>query len=377
MRGDSLRVALIDPSLFTPPYDAALAAGLRAIGHEVKLYGPATRAGGEHVPHFYRAAARAPQRAARVVKGASHVFDMAALAARLARERPDVIHFQWAPLPAVDRWFLPRLRRIAPLVLTVHDSTPFNGNPSSRLQRLGAHSILARFDALIAHTGSAVARLQANGVANVRLHRIAHGLLGVQRDRARSTSGATTIAALVFGKVKPYKGIDVLIDAVGRLAPAVRERLRIQVVGQAYMPTAPLLERAARLGVHARFDFDFRFVPDAEAEQLFERADVLLFPYRTIDASGVLMVALAAGRPVIASRIGNFAELLADGREALLVPPDDPGALADALTRFVADAALRRSLAAGAAALRDSVPSWVEIARATEAVYRGLTKELA
>ena len=371
-----MRIALVDPSLFTPPYDAALVQGLRGLGHEVRLYGPATVAGRDHLPHFYRLAARAPRATARWLKGASHAAGMAALGRALARERPDVIHFQWAPLPAVDRWFLPRLRRIAPLVLTVHDSTPFNGNPSSRLQALGAHTILAGFDALIAHTEGAVARLAAAGIDAHRLHRIAHGLLGAVEARERGAQGPgrsdTRIEILAFGKIKPYKGVDVLIDAVARLDAARRTALRVRVVGQAYMPTEPLVQRAAQAGVSDCFEFDFRFVPDAEAQALFERAALLVFPYRTIDASGVLMIALAAGRPVIASRIGNFAELLEHERDALLVRPDDPAELAAALARFIDDAGLRERLANGARALRASVPTWAEIARATVDVYRGL-----
>jgi len=386
-----MKVALVDPSLFTAPYDRALIAGLRGIGDEVRFYtkylapgeGRADYAG--IVEHFYRALARPalaglPQPALRGLKGASHVADMTALIGALRRWRPDVIHFQWVPLPLIDRIFLPALRRIAPLVLTVHDSNPFNGNPSAWVQRLGALPILAGFDALIVHTEQARARLERQGLTSGGVAKIAHGLLhdgpsGLAALPKAEELTDPVIDILMFGKVKPYKGVDVLIRAVALLPAAERARCRVRVVGKPYMDTKPLLELAAALGVADRFVFDFRFVADAEMAAVFAPAAVVVFPYRDIDASGVLMAAIAAGRPIIASSIGGFAELLHGANAGLLVPPDDPAALARALGRVIADAELRAQLAAGVRALRDETSSWTDIARATHALYERVRHE--
>ena len=103
--------------------------------------------------------------------------------------------------------------------------------------------------------------------------------------------------------------------------------------------------------------------------RLFERASVVVFPYREIDASGVLMTALSAGRAIVASRIGLFGELLTDGSEALLVPPDDPPALAAALGRMIDDRALREAIAERVCRFRNAIPSWTEIGRQTHELY--------
>ena len=118
------------------------------------------------------------------LKGADHVLCMAALLARLRRERPDVIHFQWLPLPVVDRHFLPAFARLAPLVLTAHDSKPFNGDPAARLQGLGAKDCFGLFDRLIVHTERFRERLLSAGVPAERVVRIPHGLLGGGGDGA-------------------------------------------------------------------------------------------------------------------------------------------------------------------------------------------------
>ena len=79
-------------------------------------------------------------------------------------------------------------------------------------------------------------------------------------------------------------------------------------------------------GVADRLHIEPRFVADADIPALFGPGVVALFPYREIEASGVLSIALARGRPVIASRLGNFAEMIEDGVQGLLVPPGDADA---------------------------------------------------
>jgi glycosyltransferase involved in cell wall biosynthesis len=376
-----MQVALIDPSLFTLPYDAALASGLREIGHEVHLYGRLPRpedAGPAQVPvHdcFYRVgghpAVRALPNTLRLgIKGMDHFVSMARLGARLRRERPDVIHFQWLPLPLLDRWFLAGLRAIAPLVLTVHDSDPFNGNPASRVQRRGARAALLRFDRLIVHTAQGRARLLEQGVPPERIALLPHGLLAHPARAAaseESTDGRMTF--VLFGKIKPYKGADVLIEAFARLLPALRARACVRIVGQPYMDLAPLHALAQRLGVADRVSIEPRFVPDHEIATLFGPGSIAVFPYREIEASGVLSLAIARARPVLASRLGGFAETIRQERDGLLVPPGEPAALADAMARFLAEPGFVASCARSVAGLADAMPDWAGIARLTVAVY--------
>lgn len=379
-----MRIALIDPSLFTWPYDHELAAGLSAIGNDVLVFGkvlPAKHADAREPllrQHFYPAMAmpfwdRVPKPAVRALKGVSHVGSMARLCRALWLWRPDVIHFQWCPLPAVDGRFLPLLRRIAPVVLTVHDTMPFNGAPGSSLQTLGALSVLRGFDHLIVHTDQGMERVSAHVGGAGRLARIPHGLLHDDSERRPPTPARIapdgTATFLLFGQIKPYKGVDVLLRALARLDPLARSRCRIRVVGKPYMDTTPLIELARTLGVDDLVRFEFRFVPDDEMTGMLDDASVLVFPYREIEASGVLMAAIARSRPVIASRLGAFGELIENGREGLLLMPGDDAALARALERVVLEPGLLDRMGTAMDALRASIPGWAEIARRTVDVY--------
>jgi glycosyltransferase involved in cell wall biosynthesis len=101
---------------------------------------------------------------------------------------------------------------------------------------------------------------------------------------------------------------------------------------------------------------------------------VVVLPYRRterFDQSGVLFTALAFARPVLVSDIGGFSEM-ADAGAARLVPPDDSGALHDALVGLIADGGARARLELGARAAANGSYSWGHAARRTLAVYRTL-----
>jgi glycosyltransferase involved in cell wall biosynthesis len=380
-----MKVALIDPSLFTWPYDSALASGLTKNGHDVVIFGKSLPAKDRRAADpgfhglFYKglsapALARLPKPLFYGLKGMSHIASMAHLWSVLWRTRPDIIHFQWLPLPAVDNAFLPAFARIAPVILTVHDTRPFNDNPGSALQKLGAMRVLRRFDRLIVHTDQGRERLREHVDDAARIARVDHGLLHESGpagdiDNPTPRRADDPITFLLFGKLKPYKGIDVLIRALAWIQPDLRARCRIRIVGQPYMDVSALQNLAETCGVGSMIEFDLRFVPDAEMESMIAQSSALVFPYREIEASGVLMAALAKGKPIIASRLGAFAETISSGTHGLLVPPEDERALAQALSRLLEYPALLERMTASVRNLRDAIPSWPAIARTTTEVY--------
>jgi glycosyltransferase involved in cell wall biosynthesis len=166
---------------------------------------------------------------------------------------------------------------------------------------------------------------------------------------------------LCLGVWRPYHGIDVLLEAWRGI-----EGAELWVAGLPQMPVEPLV-RAAPPGVR----FIPRFITDPELPAFFERADLVVMPYRAIEASGVLFTALAFGRPILASDVGGFQDAGALGAAAL-VPPEDPGALHDALVHLIADDAARERLGEGARAAAAGPFSWDTIAGETLGLYERL-----
>ena len=177
------------------------------------------------------------------------------------------------------------------------------------------------------------------------------------------------VQILLFGKIKAYKGVDVMLRALALVPRDVRERCVVKVVGWPEMPMAPLFAMVKDLQLEGQVEFDLRFIPEDEVTSLVASADILAFPYRDIDASGVLMLAIAAGRPIVASNLGTFSEWLSDQAEGTLVPPGDPVELSRSLERLISDAEYRNSKSQRILDLRDAVPTWTSIARLTETAY--------
>ena len=378
-----MKIALIDPSLFTWPYDHALVDGLSGSGHVVTLFTKhlSPKEPGKNAPEivefFYPGlqadwVQKLPHAMFLALKGLMHPICLLNLLRHLRRMQPDVIHFQWAPLPVIDRFFLPAIRSIAPAILTVHDSAPFNDNPRSILQRIGAISIMGSFDRLIVHTDRARQRLIDYGLPAGKITIIPHGVMdfdSVPLAPLEKSSASGPVTVLLFGKIKPYKGTDVLIRALAAMPASSRARCRVHIVGKPYMEMEPLFGLARELGVESNIIWDLRFVAEDELHRIFAEADVITMPYREIDASGVLMLGLSTGLPIVASRIGLFAEVLDDGEHGRLVTPDQPDELAQALTALVDSSAERARISRNVQALRDSIPDWQTIGAQTAALY--------
>ena len=117
-----------------------------------------------------------------------------------------------------------------------------------------------------------------------------------------------------------------------------------------------------------RITWDLRFVAESEVTSVFGRARAVALPYRWIEGSGVLATALAQGVPPVVTAVGTFPELCAAYDLGDPVPPDDPGALADALVRALTDPAARARAVAGMARARAEL-TWERTARMTLDLY--------
>ena len=359
-----MRVHVVDPSAFTPPYDHALARSLALAGAEVELftshfaYGPVAAPDGYfRRERFYRGAARLRAPAARrVAKLAEHVPDM--LRYRRLAQTADVVHFQWLSVQQIDWALLPRSR---PLVITAHDVLPREPRPG---QVRGQRRVYDRFDAIVVHSEHGRARLTSElGIAPERVHVIAHGVFEHLADAPPVPAPFETDLPVVlcFGLMRPYKGIDLLLEAWRGV-----EGAELWVAGMPRMDIAPLLAMAPP-GVR----FVPRFIGDHELPGYFRRADLVVAPYREIDQSGVLFTALAFGRPLLLSDVGGFPEIAAAGA-ARTFTAGDARALRAALQELIADPPAREALAAHAAELAAGEHSWAQIGRRTLALYERL-----
>ena len=346
-----VRVQLIDPSADVLPYDHALAAALARRGLDVELltsrfvHGPAPAADGYAVSEsFYRLATRLGARRARLrrmLKGAGHVPGML----RVARRPAALTHWQWIWLEALSTGLLPRRR---PQVLTLHNVI--------RRER-SARRLVDAMDATIVHTRHGAELLGAGP----RVHVIPHGAFEHltrqpgERPLPPELARVEGPVVLCFGLVRPYKGVEVLLEAFRRVQGA-----ELWVVGR---PLGVSIEPEAGVRLVSRY------IGEAELPAFFRRADLLVLPHLSVDVSGVLFAGLAFGLPMVLSDVGGFREIVDDYGAGRLVPPGDPSALAAAIGELLSDPAERERLGERARAAAGGPLSWDAVAARTQAVY--------
>ncbi len=250
----------------------------------------------------------------------------------LRRERPDAVIFVWW----VWVWALPYLTLLALLprqtrvILQCHN---IGDKEPAAWKRWVTNRVLRRGDVLVVH-----AKTEAEDAARRTSGRIVTTFLPVHelggaipsRDEARRTLGLQGNVALFFGHVRPFKGLDIALRAWRMLKGDVT----LVVAGEAWWKGEEEYRALANGLDNVRLDF--RYIPDAEIATYFAACDVVLAPYRIEAQSGVALTAFHFARPVIATTVGGLPEIIEEGRNGLLVPPEDPAALAAAVDTFFA-----------------------------------------
>jgi glycosyltransferase involved in cell wall biosynthesis len=365
-------------------YVYCLGTALANRGHEVCIVTAADYELQSRVPSFpdglsirplfsrlsQRLKGRMPGRVLRALKGVEFFGDAVSVLRYVRRERPDIVHVHCTNQIALWLMWLLRCAGV-PVVWTAHDVTP---HESFRGERAVYGTIYGGSDLVIAHSERDRERLREEfEFADGRIAVIPHGDYQifeagtpVARDAARRTIDVADDAEVVlfFGFIREYKGLDVLFDAWPEVA-AERPRARLVVVGDpARLSPARLeeyREHARALDVIDRFEY----VPFEEVSTYLAASDMLVLPYRKISQSGVLMLAMAVGLPVVATRVGAFPEVIDSGRTGMLVSPGSVSELSSAIRTLLADPGLRSDISEASRRYARDTFSWDSIAART------------
>ena len=330
-------------------------------------------------PHFQRLGGNArvirlglPVRRFRQLYG-----PQAAIVAPVLASRADLVHVHLGEDLAV----LPvgaaaaRLHRL-PLVLTVHTSLRHTlavsdlrsavlktfGGP---IERWGERSA----EAVVVITPRLCRLLLSDGVDEDRVHVIPPGVNPSLFDGPFEDpfAGVGRPRVLFVGRLAPQKGVRNLVAAAGLL-----EDMSAQVLLVGDGPERPALEREAeRIGLGDRLHF-LGFVAHDRLPAVLAHADLLVLPSLYEELGTVLLEAMQAGLPIVASKTGGIPDVIEDGVNGLLVPPGNPEALAYAIDRLLADRDLAYRLSEGARE-RGKDYDWEVLAERVLAVYRGVT----
>ncbi len=262
----------------------------------------------------------------------------------IRRERPSLVHL----LSNTTLWlnFAAPLWRPIPLVTTVHDVRLHPGDRETQVLPTWATTLIARQSGDLVVHGESLKSLAVERFHKRpdHVHVLSHPSIQRYVELA-AAEGLTRRASerpftvLLFGRIFAYKGLEQLLRAEAALGNRIPD-LRVVIAGRGDDPWT----RRAEMGDPSRYEVHNRYIEDREAAQLFLDADVVVLPYAEASQSGVLNLAAAFGRPVIVTDVGELRATVEPSRIGLVVPPENPAALADALATLAERPALRREL---------------------------------
>ncbi|MGH1362063.1 MAG: glycosyltransferase [Calditrichia bacterium] len=289
------------------------------------------------------------------------------------------IHFQFFRRERLDTFYFVLLRLLGYNVIhTAHNVLP---HERSRIDFYLKYLVYLSARQIVVHSGYIRDKLLASfRVTPGKVHIIPHGNfdmyvpeeeLTVAEARSKINLPESAAVVLCFGHIREYKGIDILIQAFD-LAAQEEKDLHLIIAGSAR--TQELKERYCvqidAISASDRVQYVPDFIPNEAVAEYFTAADIIALPYRAIDHSGIVHLAYSFGKPIIATRVGDFSEAVEEGKSGFLVEKEDAKALAEALRLVAGSKGKLVEMGEYAQMLNKTKYSWQDIARKTRAIYK-------
>jgi glycosyltransferase involved in cell wall biosynthesis len=313
----------------------------------------------------------------RVWRGVVTAREWERLTRYLLRERPDVAVFSIIRFP-FQALYLRRLRRAGIRCVQIcHEfvAREIDGGAVQRARLALTRSVYESF-AAIAFLSEATRAEFAAAYPDLapRTHVLPHGpeLLFEPTPEDRAATAARYALApgervvLMVGGLRPSKGVPDLVDAFGRMDRPRCTRLIVAGYPSVEFDTDALARQVAASPARDAISLDLRYLGMGELGALVHASAVVVFPYRSATASGVLALAQSLARPVVATAVGGLAEAVEPGLTGLLVPPGDPDALARALEVMLADPEAAAAMGARGHEAATGARSWDAVAARLE-----------
>lgn len=319
----------------------------------------------------------------RLVKVVEGLLNYAITCILVAFARPDVLHLQWLPFMEVVSWEIPILKlikRISPktrLVLTIHNVYPHNMSQKAKLAyNARFRKVRALFDAFIVHTKiSKEDVVREFGLDPDKLYVCCHGVFEPQEITITDTPRRNgKLHILQFGGQSPYKGTDLLVDAVCGLDTKHKAEVETRIVGGI---SKSFLDALKAKDSESNIIWKPYFLNDEELYREINDSDLIVLPYRAISQSGVLLLSIYFGKLIICSNLPSFVETMRGNEggcldDSIFFKSEDSESLRNLIIRYI-DGEINESAVRQRILHLKQLYSWESAAKATLNVYNEIT----
>jgi glycosyltransferase involved in cell wall biosynthesis len=295
-------------------------------------------------------------------------------------EKIDILHIQWCTFSPLDYVYHKKLRKAGiKIVVTIHDLLPFN----SKFYDAFFHKCIYK------HADAVINQARENNdklineydVKKERLTYIPHGHFmeyaepaTFEESREKLNLPMDRPIILMFGQIKKVKGLDVLLESLPKVVKKYPDALCL-IAGKVWKDDFSSYQNIIdRLGIQESVRTDIRFVGDDEIKYYFNAADVVALPYRQIYQSGVVQLAYAYEKAIVATKVGEFLSVIKPDETGILINPGNADELADALIWYLDNP--KQAAAYGKAGKADIMVrlSWDTIGESVVAFYEKTIK---
>ncbi len=377
---DSVRVTMID-ALVGNDYSVCLCSALHAAGVNVELIAPDNRI--VNLPVDYPIRRWMPTKdpkGGKVGKTFHYLGYLARLLVHVVKHNKGrrIVHFQFFRRERIESLLFPLLRLLGVnLVFTAHNVLP---HENSRVDYLLRFMVYRSAKVIIVHSEYMKNKL-AKGfrVDREKVRVMPHGNfdhytprepLSKAESRARLNLSEMDNVALFFGFIREYKGLDLLLDAFEICVRRDRP-LKLVVAGAAHPPEleSHYRRRIDQISANDSIVFHAGFIPSEKVATYFAACDVVILPYKEIDHSGIVHLAYSFGRPLIATNVGDFPEIIEDGKSGYLLRENSAECLSEAILEAFSNSTSLEDMGNYARKLSETRYSWIDIAYQMRGLY--------
>jgi glycosyltransferase involved in cell wall biosynthesis len=261
---------------------------------------------------------------------------------RIKRVNPELVIFPWwVSFWAPQFWTIITLTKIftrAQILFICHNVVE---HESKTFDKICTRFVLKKGDYFIVHSGEDLENLKRI-IPDAHIKQSFHPTYEVfhsgtiSKEQAQKQLNIKGNIILFFGFVRPYKGVNYLIEAMPMILK--HRDLTLLIVGEFWKGEAEYRKQIEELGVAENIKIVNRYVPNEEVSVYFAASDLVVLPYVSATGSGIVQAAFGCHKPVISTNVGCLPEVIDNARTGYLIPPRDPQAIADAVVSFYKEA---------------------------------------